>query len=209
MYNQNGVRIEDTTLYEGGKAKLKYNGYLHKNGAEEIYVHVGFGLLWEDLTEIKMTKHTGFYEANIPLVKADTLNFCFRDNSNNWDNNFYQNYSYEVKRVTKAQSTLSSAQKISNIDINSIDVNNTIKKRKTKRTGMIDSLDLTKDSVSSVKASQSLVPIINSEFMQYRRLPENYIRNKRMRVLFYRMFSYVPRLLNGYNKKRAKEFLKK
>jgi len=209
MYSRNGVYIDQATLYEGNKVKLKYNGYLHKNGAEEIYVHLGFGLLWENLTEIKMTKINDSYEADIPLLKADSLNFCLRDNSNKWDNNSYQNYSYEVKRVPKSQNNESNMQNSVKNNINSININNTIKKRRAKKTGMIDALDLTKESANSINICQSIVPTINSEFVQFRRLPENYIRNKKMRVLFYRMFAYVPRLLNGYNKKRVKEFLKK
>lgn len=209
MYSQNGVYINDAALYEGGKTKLKYNGYLHKNGAKEVYVHLGFGLLWENLTEIKMSKAADYYEADIPLVKADSLNFCFRDNSNNWDNNFFQNYSYEVKRMPKTQMPFHGNESATSFKIDSIDINNKVSKRKSRKTSMIDALDLTKGSAGSIEVSQSLVPTINSEFCQYRRLPENYIRNKKMRILFYRMFAYVPRLLNGYNKKRVREFLKR
>jgi len=209
MYSQNGVYIDEAALYEGNKAKLKYSGYLHKNGAQEIYVHLGFGLLWENLTEIKMIKTNDFYETDIPLAKADSLNFCFRDNSNNWDNNLYQNYSFEVKRIPKIQNPVINNQSASVVEINSIDVNNTIKKRRTRKAGMIETLDLTKQEVSTIEVSQSLVPTINSEFRQFRRLPESYLRNKKMRILFYRMFAYVPRLLNGYNKKRAREFFRK
>ncbi|MGE5473776.1 MAG: carbohydrate-binding protein [Ignavibacteriales bacterium] len=209
MYSQNGVYINDAALYEGSKAKLKYNGYLHKNGANEIYVHLGFGLLWESLSEIKMHKVSDYYEAEIPLVKADSLNFCFRDNSNNWDNNSYQNYSYEIKRVPKTQAAVESHETFNAVKIDSIDINNSVSKRKSRKASMIDSLDLTREAASTIEISHSLVPTINSEFSLYRRLPENYIRNKKMRIMFYRMFAYVPRLLNGYNKKRVKEFLKR
>jgi len=207
MYSQNGVYIDEATLFEGGKAKLEYNGYLLNNGAKEIYVHLGFGLLWENLNEIKMIKKAEVFEVEVPLVKADSLNFCFRDDSNNWDNNSFQNYSYDIKRMPKVEKP--TQNKINNnvVNIDSIEIKNTIKKRKTK--SMIDKLDLTKNSTSSIEVNHSLVPIINGDFGQYRNLPENYLRNKKMRILFYRMFAYVPRLLTGYNKKRARTLLGK
>ena len=206
MYSQSGVYIDEATLFEGKKAKLRYNGYLFNNGAKEIYVHLGFGLLWENLNEVKMIKKVEGFEAEVPLVKADSLNFCFRDDLNNWDNNSFQNYSYDVKRMSKVENPTQS--KINNVvKIDSIEIKNTMKKRKTK--SMIDKLDLTKNSTSSIEVSRSLVPIINGDFGQYRNLPEHYLRNKKMRILFYRMFAYVPRLLNGYNKKRARTLLGK
>lgn len=209
MYRQNGVYIDEATLYEGRKTKLKYNGNLIRNGAEEIHVHLGFGLLWENLTEIKMTKRDNHFEAEIPLIKSDSLNFCFRDNYNNWDNNSYQNYIYDIKKLSKHEPMILQNNSIKEINLDSINVNNKITKKRAKKGTMIQSLDLTKNYSSTIEAGCSLVPIINSEFNQYRKLPENYIRNKKMRILFYRMFAYVPRLLNGYNKKRMKNFINK
>lgn len=54
----------------------------------------------------------------------------------------------------------------------------------------------------------SLVSMGENEFSPFRKLPENYLRNKKMRIMFYRMFAYVPRLLNGYTKKKAKSIFK-
>lgn len=193
MYSVNGILLNDSSLYEGQTTKITYSGLLADKGANEVFIHLGYGLLWENLSEIKMTKNGDAFEADIPLLMADSINFCFRDNANNWDNNSYQNYSYEVKKMPK------------------------IEPAGLPKRNMSDSLDLSSGYAYSNLVSQeismpvesafSMIPAINSEFGQFRRLPENYIRNKKIRVMFYRMFAYVPRMLNGHNKKRAKQFL--
>ena len=219
MYTENGIFIDSSNLVQGRFVKLTYCGSLYKQGAEEVYLHLGFGLLWEGQREIKMVRADDGFEAEIPLIQADSLNFCFRDNSNNWDNNSYQNYSYVVKRfestkTTKLANTVETATYTEN--------NSTIISPVTSSAflesegfGSVPTINLKEthtkaygDISASVDLSQSLVPSFESEFAQFRRLPENYLRNKKMRIMLYRMFAYVPRLLNGYNRKKVKSMLK-
>ena len=93
------VYFDTDTLVEGRTAKLVYKGTLATSGAEEIYVHYGYGLLWENLQETKLEKVADdTFEASIILSGTDSINFCFRDANNNWDNNSAQNYSYPVEK---------------------------------------------------------------------------------------------------------------
>lgn len=218
MYIDNGVFIDSSDLIQGRFAKLTYNGSMFQQGAQEVYVHLGFGLLWEGLREIKMTRSENGFEAEIPLVKADTLNFCFRDNWNNWDNNSYQNYSYEVKRyeaskpldtinITEAvNDSINQLNHVAEIEANIYIDTNTVEMpvQSFKDT----SASKVETSVPHVELSQSLVPTFDNEFSQFRRLPESYLRNKKLRIMFYRMFAYIPRLLNGYTKRRARSIFK-
>ncbi len=218
MYMENGVFIEQSTLVQGETAKLIYNGFLFNQGAEEVYVHLGFGLLWENLSEIKMTKKEYGFEAEILLTMADTLNFCLRDNWNNWDNNSYQNYSYEVskKKYSKEaqKSTVIETDTYISNDLGSAGINipdvSTNNFSETPAYNFKDGISESVGSTSTrVETSQSLVPTLDNEYSQFRRLPETYLRNKKMRIMFYRMFAYIPRLLTGYNRRRAKSLLKR
>ena len=94
------VYFDTDNLIEGRTAKLTYKGDLATATANEIYVHYGFGLLWENIQEIKLDKISDdTYETEINLSPSyDSINFCFRDDSNNWDNNEAKNYSASISK---------------------------------------------------------------------------------------------------------------
>ena len=94
------VYFDTENLIEGRTAKLTYKGALAVPSASEVYVHYGFGLLWENIQEIKLDKiDDNTYETEISIAPSyDSINFCFRDDANNWDNNEAQNYSAEISK---------------------------------------------------------------------------------------------------------------
>ena len=94
------VYFDTEKLIEGRTAKLTYKGDLATSTTNEIYVHYGFGLLWENIQEIKLDKiDENTYETEISLAPSyDSINFCFRDDSNNWDNNEAKNYSADIAK---------------------------------------------------------------------------------------------------------------
>lgn len=89
------VYFDTDNLIEGRTAKLTYKGDLATPTTNEIYVHYGFGLLWENIQETKLDKIDDCtYETEINIAPSyDSINFCFRDDQNNWDNNEAKNYS--------------------------------------------------------------------------------------------------------------------
>jgi hypothetical protein len=103
------VYFDTDTLVEGRTAKLTYKGNLAIPTANEIYVHYGFGLLWENIQEIKLDNiDDNTYETEVNIAPSyDSINFCFRDDSNNWDNNEAKNYTAEISKeevtVTKVE----------------------------------------------------------------------------------------------------------
>ena len=105
MLKQGLVFFDTDNLVEGRTAKLTYKGTLAENGATEIYVHFGFGLLWNNLQEIKLDKVNDGFETEITMTSCEDINFCFRDENNNWDNNETKNYSAPIamKEVTVAK----------------------------------------------------------------------------------------------------------
>ena len=85
-------------LVSNTKVKISYTGKLFQDGAEEIYIHYGFGLLWENLNDIKMEKTELGFQAEIELPDLESFNFCFKDGENNWDNNENQNYIFPIEK---------------------------------------------------------------------------------------------------------------
>ena len=86
-------------LIEGSTITICYTGTLCENiGDGDIYIHYGFGENWENTSEIKMSKTNFGYEANVELIGYDSLNCCFRDGNNNWDNNETKNYCFKIEQ---------------------------------------------------------------------------------------------------------------
>lgn len=85
-------------LVSNTNVKISYTGKLFQNGADEVYIHYGFGLLWENVNDIKMEKTELGFQAEIELQDAESFNFCFKDSNNNWDNNENQNYIFPMEQ---------------------------------------------------------------------------------------------------------------
>lgn len=86
-------------LVENQTVKISYTGTFFQDGSNDVYIHYGFGLLWENVGEIKMEKTDLGFQAEISLISADSLNFCFRNENNYWDNNNNCNYSFPIEKV--------------------------------------------------------------------------------------------------------------
>jgi len=84
--------IEDSTV------KISYTGELFQNNSGEVYIHYGFGLNWENLNEIKMERTELGFQAELNLLSNDTLNLCFRNSNNEWDNNNSENYIFPIEK---------------------------------------------------------------------------------------------------------------
>lgn len=86
-------------LTQNSTVKISYTGKFFQDNSEEVYIHYGYGLLWENLTETKMEKTEIGFQTEIALANADTFNFCFRNGNNEWDNNNCQNYIFPLEKV--------------------------------------------------------------------------------------------------------------
>ena len=86
-------------LTQNSTIKISYTGKFFQDNSEEVYIHYGFGLLWENLTEVKMEKTEIGFQTEINLIEADTFNFCFKNGNNEWDNNNCQNYIFHLEKI--------------------------------------------------------------------------------------------------------------
>ncbi len=96
--NVGGVNVYPTPITLGDHITVVYEGLLHNSGAEEIYLHMGYGPheKWHDVRELKMKRTGRGWEQTFEVKDPTRLNLCFRDNAYNWDNNSGHNWSYEI-----------------------------------------------------------------------------------------------------------------
>lgn len=85
-------------IIEGTKVKISYVGYLFQNGSEEVFLHYGFGINWDNVSEVKMEKTELGFQCEIDILEGDCLNLCFRNAVNEWDNNLGQNFTFTVEK---------------------------------------------------------------------------------------------------------------
>lgn len=90
-------------LVENTSVKISYTGKFFEDNSENVYVHFGFGNAWENLQEIKMELTDLGFQTEIDLIGTDTLNFCFKNEKNEWDNNGNQNYVFPIEAVPNGE----------------------------------------------------------------------------------------------------------
>ena len=84
-------------LVENSNVKISYTGKFFQENAEEVYIHYGFGINWDNLNEVKMEKTELGFQAEIFLGEGDSFNFCFRNGNDEWDNNDGKNYIFNIE----------------------------------------------------------------------------------------------------------------
>lgn len=93
---ENNITIELPEVKRGNKTSVSYNGILNNSGAEKVYLHYGYDG-WKNAETVPMKKDiTGGYNAEIKVVGKEQLNFCFKDNADNWDNNNGLDWKVEI-----------------------------------------------------------------------------------------------------------------
>ena len=92
-------------IVENTKLKISYMGSLYQNGAEEVYLHYGFGLNWDNVSEIKMEKTELGFQCEIDVLESETLNLCYRNEKNEWDNNNGENYVFNIEKAPEPEQT--------------------------------------------------------------------------------------------------------
>ncbi|PKM96291.1 MAG: carbohydrate-binding protein [Firmicutes bacterium HGW-Firmicutes-1] len=97
LYVDNGVIIKPNVIAKGDSTTVIYNGLLYNSGADDVYLHAGYGNTWDNSKDIKMTKTYDGFEASVPVIGNQPLNIAFKDSANNWDNNCTRNYTFEVQ----------------------------------------------------------------------------------------------------------------
>ena len=85
-------------LVENSNVKISYTGKFFQDNSEEVSIHYGFGLDWDNVNDVKMEKTELGFQAEIFLEGENTFNFCFKNNQGEWDNNDSQNYIFDIEK---------------------------------------------------------------------------------------------------------------
>lgn len=86
-------------LVENSKVKISYTGKLFQEESEEVSIHYGFGMNWDNVNDIEMEKTDLGFQAEIDLKEGETFNFCFKNGEDCWDNNEGQNYIFPLEKI--------------------------------------------------------------------------------------------------------------
>lgn len=90
-------------LIENTKVKVSYTGKFYQGNNQKVFIHYGYGKDWNNVNEIEMIKTDLGYQTELNLVGGDTLNFCFKNQNNEWDNNSGKNYIFNIEKQTVNQ----------------------------------------------------------------------------------------------------------
>lgn len=83
----------------GETVKIRYHGLLSGAGADQVFLHTGYGTAsWQNIYDHRMNKAGNEWEKSIEIERDGQFNFCFKDSADNWDNNNGMNWSYTIKR---------------------------------------------------------------------------------------------------------------
>ena len=87
------IYINKEKICEDSEFVILYKGDLFSNDlTKDVFISYGYGSNWENKQEIQLKPSTFGYLATIKVDSGSELQFCFRDNEGNWDNNNSQNY---------------------------------------------------------------------------------------------------------------------
>ena len=81
----------------GNDVNVCYTGLLSQCGAEQVYLHCGFGdpQHWNNAQDQRMEHTARGWEKNVALQNNQMI-FCFKDSANNWDNNSGHNWVFRA-----------------------------------------------------------------------------------------------------------------
>lgn len=86
-------------LIENSKVKISYTGKFYQENCEKVTIHYGFGDQWDNVNDIEMEKTELGFQTELELIDSDSLNFCFKNDQDVWDNNDNKNYIFPIEHI--------------------------------------------------------------------------------------------------------------
>ena len=93
------VYFNTDKLVENTKVKVSYTGEFYQGNNEKVFLHYGYGKDWNNVNEVEMKKTDLGYQTELDLVGCDTINFCFKNQNDEWDNNCGKNYVFNIEKA--------------------------------------------------------------------------------------------------------------
>ena len=98
-------------LTPNSKVKISYTGKFFQDNSKQVYIHYGFGNEWEGTTDENMVKTELGFQIEIDLLDSPTFNFCFKNEKDEWDNNYGNNYIFKIEHPETSLLVLSEMAK--------------------------------------------------------------------------------------------------
>ena len=80
--------------------KISYTGKFFQDNSKKVYLHYGFGNVWEKLTDQEMIRNELGFQLELDLIDSTTFNFCFKNEKDEWDNNNGANYIFDLEELS-------------------------------------------------------------------------------------------------------------
>lgn len=176
------IYINKEKIREDQEFVLLYKGELFsKDLSKDVYMSYGYGSNWDNQSEVQMKPSTFGYLATIKVGTGNELQFVFRDDNGNWDNNKGQNFKipvYESEEVLDFKPVLESAKEVAVnvvsetdnskedfdkifepeiIEINEVDLYKTVDLEETAKQSIPDYTVYTKVNLDSSEFSNEVV----------------------------------------------------
>jgi hypothetical protein len=94
-YRNEQIELIPSAAQKGDKVRIKYHGLLKNSGANEVFLYFGKDG-WRSSELIPMQRSGDDFFIDVRAEAERELNFCFKDNANNWDNNNGFNWKVDV-----------------------------------------------------------------------------------------------------------------
>ena len=89
-----------TPAVKGGLQEIGYRGLLARHGADKVYLHYGVDG-WKNPKTVPMEKRSdGSFSCQISCDAERSIDFCFKDSADHWDNNSGWNWSVDIKSTS-------------------------------------------------------------------------------------------------------------
>lgn len=97
MHTDDRITMEPGTPRKGQNVKIEYRGLLANSGADSIWLHRGFDG-WNNVQDVPMNPLPhGSFTCDVKFEGSNSMNFCFKDSANHWDNNNGWNWEATVR----------------------------------------------------------------------------------------------------------------
>ena len=104
-------------IVENTDLKISYLGDLYQNQSEEVYLHYGFGPDWDNVNDIKMEKTELGFQCEVKIEEGETLNLCFKNGNDEWDNNNGENYIFPIEEYEPDEELEENNEELSLVEV--------------------------------------------------------------------------------------------
>lgn len=126
----------DGNLIKNSTIKIRYKGKFAIEFSNHVYISFGYGTEWKNMQEKEMIWDGTCFFVEIDLIESGKLNFCFKNDFGNWDNNNGNDYTMLIasEEITeKIEKNISSQIELEERIDDSSDTNN-LQEKETKKT---------------------------------------------------------------------------